>query len=155
MPDNSKNAFRRLDRCVSGNTLVAVYRHAHTLAKLRSTLAEALDTDTRKHFMGVSGNPERLAIFADSPAGAMRLRYQAPALEQAAASHLGSRPALAFRVLTNPPSSLRATPPRSPWLPERVVNTLEASARTVGDEALAAALRRLARGAAAHRDVSD
>jgi hypothetical protein len=126
---------------------VTVYRHAHTLAKLRNILAAALDAENRTHFMGVSGNAQRLIIFADSPAWATRLRYQAPALEDTATPYLGSRPTLIFRVL---PNALPFTPdvPRSPWLPERVVATLEASARTVGDEELAAALRRLARGAA-------
>ncbi|MGH8126808.1 MAG: DciA family protein [Gammaproteobacteria bacterium] len=136
-----------MNQCVSGDTLAAVYRHAHTLAKLRNTLTEALEPEMRAHFMGVSGNSERLVIFADSATWATRLRYQAPDLEEAATRHLGSRPALVFRVLTDLSPSAPATL-RSPWLPERVVATLEASARTVGDDELAAALRRLARGAA-------
>ena len=147
MPNSPKKGFRRLDRCVSGNALITVYRHAHTLAKLRNTLAAALDAENRTHFMGVSGNAQRLTIFADAPAWATRLRYQAPTLEDAATLHLGSRPTLIFRVLTDMPPSTPDTF-RSPWLPERVVATLEASARTVGDEELAAALRRLARGVA-------
>lgn len=147
MPNIRKEGFRPLNQCVSGDTLSAVYRHAHTLAKLRDTLTSALGEDARRHFVGVSGNSQRLVIFADSPAWATRLRYQAPDIEDAAMRHLGSRPSLVFRVLASSQSSTRETP-RSPWLPEQVVATLEASARTVGDEALAAALRRLARGAA-------
>lgn len=148
MPDTPHVGFRRLDQCVPGDTLSAVYRHARRLAKLHETLAEALDDDVRKHLMGVSGNSQRLVIFADTSGWATRLRYQTPVLEAAALDYLGTRPALAFRVMPEDAPTLRSDTPRSPWFSERVVATLEASARTVKDKELAEALRRLARGAA-------
>lgn len=147
MPDSPGKGFRRLDQYASNGALSAVYRHARDLAKLREAIAPALDAEARTHFSGVSGDSRRLVIFADSPAWATRLRYQAPAIEEAALRHLGARPRLAFRVIPDSPMPGDAAV-RSPWLSERVVSALEASARTVGDEELAEALRRLARGAA-------
>jgi len=147
MSKTPKVGFRRLDQCAPGDTLSAVYRHAHRLAKLRAALAEALEVEIRQHLVGVSGTSQRLVIFADTSGWATRLRYQAPDLEAAALDHLGTRPTLVFRVMPDAPPLHSATP-RSPWLSERVVATLEASARTVEDEELAEALRRLARGAA-------
>ncbi len=147
MPDSPKKGFRRLDQYASTGALSAVYRHARDLAKLREAIAPALDEDARTHFCGVSGHSRRLVIFADSPAWATRLRYQAPAIEDAALRHFGARPSLAFRVMPDSPMPDQVIG-RSPWLSEGVISTLEASARTVGDEELAEALRRLARGAA-------
>jgi len=115
---------------------------------LREALADVLEDETRQHLVGVSGTSQRLVIFADTPAWATRLRYQAPDLEAAALGYLGMRPALAFRVMPEDVPLPRSELPRSPWLSERVVATLEASARTVNDEELAEALRRLARGSA-------
>lgn len=147
MPKTPREGFRRLNQCPTGPGLSEVYRHARVLAKLGDVLAGALDPQARRHFSGVSGDARRLVVFADSPAWATRLRYQAPDLEAAAVRHLGHRPRLEFRVLTDAPQPFAETP-RSPWLSQRVVETLEASARTVDDEELAEALRRLARGAA-------
>lgn len=142
--------LRRLDQCVREEALAAVYRRARRLAMLHTRLAAVLPAETRAHFLGISEQPRYCILFADSAAWATRLRYQAPALEKAAFDALGVRPVLRFRVLApNAVSPLPASRMRSPWLPESVVETLEASARTVDDEELAAALRRLARGAAA------
>lgn len=148
MPNTPNVGFRRLDQCAPGDTLSAVYRHAHRLAKLREALAAALEDEARRHLMGVSGNSQRLVVFADTSGWATRLRYQTPVLEAAALDYLGTRPALVFRVMPEDVPTLRSDTPRSPWFSERVVATLEASARTVKDEDLAEALRRLARGAA-------
>jgi len=112
---------------------------------LRQALASALPADESKHLVGVAGNSKRLVIFADSAAWATRLRYRATDLEAVAVQYRGTRPHLVFKV--GMPHGVAEQPHRSPWLPERVVNTLESSARTVKDEGLAAALRRLARGA--------
>lgn len=142
--DTSRDTFHRLDSEALSGSLGAVYRRARALAKLREALVEALPEQERRHFVGVSGSKRRLVIFADSPAWATRLRYCSPDLETAAARHVGVRPNLVFRVAVE--HGVPLPPPRSPWLPERVVNTLESSARTVKDEGLAAALRRLARG---------
>lgn len=144
--DTPRDDFHRLDREALAGSLGAVYRQARALAKLRDTLADVLPPDERKHLVGVCGNERRLVVFADSPAWATRLRYRSPELEAAAAKLRGTRPSLVFRVTVE--YGVETPPPRSPWLSERVVDTLESSARTVEDEELAAALRRLARGTA-------
>ena len=145
MADTPDRGFRRLDRSTLSGSLGAVYSQAQEFDKLRQALASALPADESKHLVGVAGNDRRLVVFADSPAWATRLRYRSPDLEDAAMRHRGTRPHLVFRVGTR--HGVAEQPHRSPWLPERVVNTLESSARTVKDEGLAAALRRLARGA--------
>lgn len=145
MVDTPDRGFRRLDRSTLSGSLGAVYRQAQEFDKFRQVLASALPTEESKHLVGVAGNNRRLVIFADSPAWATRLRYRAPDLEAAAMQHCGTRPRLVFRVGVR--HGVVEQPHRSPWLPERVVNTLESSARTIKDEGLAAALRRLARGA--------
>lgn len=144
MTDTPDKGFRRLDRSALSGSLGAVYRQAQEFDKFRQVLASALPSDESKHLVGVAGNRDRLVIFADSPAWATRLRYRAPDLEAAAVQFRGTRPSLVFKVGTR--HGVAEQPPLSPWLPERVVNTLESSARTVKDEGLAAALRRLARG---------
>ena len=145
MADTPDRGFRRLDRSALTGSLGAVYRQAQEFDKLRQALASALPADESKHLVGVAGNDRRLVVFADSPAWATRLRYRAPDLEAAAIRYRGTRPHLVFKVGER--HGVAEQPHRSPWLPERVVNTLESSARTVKDEGLAAALRRLARGA--------
>lgn len=145
MADTPDRGFRRLDRSALSGSLGAVYRQAQEFDKLRQALASALPADESKHLIGVAGSDKKLVVFADSPAWATRLRYRAPDLEAAAIQCRGTRPHLVFRVGAR--HGVAEQPHRSPWLPEHVVNTLESSARTVKDEGLAAALRRLARGA--------
>ena len=146
MADSPNRGLRRMDGDSLSGSLGAVYRQARELAKLRQALASVLPEDEGRHLVGVSDNGRRLAVFADSPAWATRLRYRAPELEAAAERWRGIRPRLAFKVARH--SEAAGHQERSPWLSEHVVNTLEASARTVEDEGLAQALRRLARGAA-------
>lgn len=120
----------------------AVCTRAKELARLRDALAATMDEEEVPHFLGVSANAAELVIFADSPAWCMRLRYRAPEFEAAAQALLGRVPRLVFR--SQPPRFAPAEAPRRRTLSERAVQTLLASARTVGDPTLAAALRRLA-----------
>ena len=146
MADSPNRGLHRLDGKTLSGSLGAVYRQARELAKLRQALVSGLPEDEARHLVGVSDDGRRLAVFADSPAWATRLRYRAPELEAAAVRWRGTRPRLAFKVAQHSGAAERRS--HSPWLSEHVVNTLEASARTVEDEGLAEALRRLARGAA-------
>jgi len=135
---------RLMGRGVAESSLGDVYRRAAELGRLRRHLARALAPDLALHLAGVSGDRNRLVLYSDSAAWATRLRYQAPVLERAAAAALGGRPQLAFRVL--PPREAAKRPDETrEVLPERSRAVLESAARTVGDEELAAALRRLAR----------
>ena len=135
---------RRIGDRAPAGTLGAVYRQARDLARLRRHLARALTPDLAPHLAGVSGDRARLVVYADSAAWATRLRYQAPVLEKAAADLLGARPRLVFR---NVPKRERGQPAESDarGLTDAARATLESAARTIGDEELAAAIRRLAR----------
>lgn len=120
----------------------ALCMHARRLAKLRAVLAAALTEEEAPHFVGVSANASELVIFTDSPAWCTRLRYRSPQLEAAVEKLLERPRRLVFR--TQPMPFRAAEAPRRPPLSERAVATLNASARTIADQPLAAALRRLA-----------
>lgn len=93
------------------------------------------------HFTGVSATIRKLVIFADSSAWCSRLRYHAPRFEETAQALTGIRPQVIFKVQL--PVFRERDKPRRP-LSDQAVRSLESAARSVDDEALATALRRLA-----------
>ncbi|MGH8272295.1 MAG: DciA family protein [Gammaproteobacteria bacterium] len=120
----------------------ALCARARRLATLRDALAAILTAEEAPHFVGVSAHANELVIFTDSPAWCTRLRYRSPQLEAAVQSLYERTPRLVFR--TQPPQFRSTAPPPRQPLSERAAATLNASARTIADAPLAAALRRLA-----------
>lgn len=131
----------RLARCSLEGLPGNVRARARQLARLRDALAAALSKEEAAHLVGVHTGANRLVIFTDTSAWCTRLRYRIAQFEAVAENQMGALPHIQFKV--QPPIYQQREAPYRP-LSESAVQALESAARTIDDEPLAAALRRLA-----------
>jgi len=131
----------KLEHCRLEGLASGLKARTRELARLRDALAATLDSEGRTHFTGVSANVRKLVIFADSSAWCTRFRYRAPQFEAVAQDLTGIRPQMEFKVQL---PMFRQAPAARQALSAEAVRCLESAARSIDDEALARALRRLA-----------
>jgi hypothetical protein len=108
---------------------------------MRDALCAILSPEERAHFTGVNANIGKVIVFADSPAWCTRFRYRAPQFMVALEGLTELRPRMEFKVQL---PVFRQTPVARAVLSGEAVKCLESAARSINDEALARALRRLA-----------
>ena len=142
---------RGLKHLLSDTTSTALVQYARQLQALTRLLNQCLSGELADHVLVANLHNETLVLQADSAAWATKLRYLAPQLLRCLQQHepLASVQRLEFRVA---PQSQPATPAASPaQLSSAGADTILASAQTVSDPNLRAALKRLAR----HRNMGD
>jgi hypothetical protein len=142
MPDTKP---QRLDQVLTAPTgrLGAIASHARRLAELDALVRLCLGDELAAHCRLADLRSGRLVLAADTSAWATRLRYHTPEIrEKLAAAGLT---VAECRIVVAPPPDRAAEPGPRPGMSARGADTLNATAETIRDPALAAALRRLAR----------
>ena len=124
-----------------GALLAGIERNARLLGDIRPILPPPLSL----HCLHAAIEQGTLVLLTDGPVWGSRLRFFAPELQRALRPRHGRIAACHVRVI--PPSSTLASEPTFPGakLSVTTVAHLIDAARIVKDEAIAAALRRLAR----------
>jgi hypothetical protein len=149
MPNESRsNRPRKLADLLdhAGHDLAALRQRAADIDRLARQVRSRLPAPLRPHCLSVSLQGDCLVIFTDSPAWSSRLRYQAPELLQEL-----DHPDFALRtvrVRVMPPAAAQAKPAtatRRAHMSPSGAETLERTARSIGDAPLSAALLRLSR----------
>ncbi|NIP73405.1 MAG: DUF721 domain-containing protein [Gammaproteobacteria bacterium] len=125
------------------NRYSQLLERARRLRRLDIWVASLLPASARDHCRVANCSADTLTLAVDSPAWSSRMRFQAPPLLR----QLNRRHGLGLnriRVVVQDPAS--APPPRTrpARLSTRGAQLLREAADTVGDEALATALRHLA-----------
>lgn len=127
------------------NRYSQLLERARRLQRLDACVASLLPAPSRRHCRVANCSAGTLTLAVDSPAWSSRMRFQAaPLLCELNRRHdLGVR---RIRVMVSPRSDGPPPPPaRRAHLSTRGARLLREAADAVGDEALGAALRRLAR----------
>ncbi len=143
MPDAKP---QRLDQVLTAPTgrLGAIASHARRLAELDALVRLCLGDELAAHCRLADLRSGRLVLAADTPAWATRLRYHTPELRQKLAA-AGMTVAECRIVVAPPPPTRPADPSQRPNMSAGSASALNATAESIRDPALAAALRRLAR----------
>lgn len=123
--------------------LADLLAQAQQLNRLNQMLRAYLPPPLHEHASLVRLDPDAWVVQTDSPAWAVRLRYQLPQLRQPLSDRLG---------IAVPPPQIRIVPEAAPYTPpprrmiitEQAAQTLEAAAREFSDPHLSAAVLRLA-----------
>ncbi|WP_303901754.1 DUF721 domain-containing protein [Thiohalomonas denitrificans] len=125
--------------------------HARVLIRLEQQVIGCLDAKLASHCRVANVKNGILVLQVDTPAWAGRLRQQAPKLV-AQLRETGEFASIEQIRVTVRPVEHRSVPSRPmARLSAESAQGIEAAAETIGDEALSAALRRLAK----HRNSSD
>jgi hypothetical protein len=134
----------------------SIRQHARRLEQLTYLLASALPVECHGHFHVANVRDRQVAIMADSPVWATRLRQLSPEIVAILQQHGNSR-LLHVRVFSrpgNPPAQVVRTPVRK--LHERRIspgsrNLITQAANGIEDDGLRAALLKLAAHGANHK----
>ena len=148
MPNDSRsNRPRRLGELINhaGGQLNTIQQRAAGIDRLAHQVRACIPSSLRPHCTGVSLQGDCLVIFTDSPAWSARLRYLAPELLQELGQPGNSLRNVRIRVL--PPAAVEtpAAAPRKAHMSQAGAETLERTARSIGDAPLSAAFLRLSR----------
>jgi hypothetical protein len=137
---------QRLDQVLTAPTgrLGAITSHARRLAELDALIRLCLGDELAAHCRLADLRSGRLVLAADTPAWATRLRYHTPEIRQKLAA-AGLTVAECRVVVAPPPPARDPGPMQRPDMSADSAGTLHATADSIRDPALAAALRRLAR----------
>lgn len=131
--------------------LVAAGRHRDAAD---AALQEFLEEPLKGRVCVARASGETLTLVADSPAWSARVRYLTPQILDHLRTRLENPRLERVQIVTRPTESHPEPPPRRPpRLSERAAELLTCVARTSDNEALAAALERLA--ARASREERD
>lgn len=135
----------KINKLFGTGRLAALLARTRALQEMDRLLAELLPPPLNRHCHVLSIRNNILAVAADSPAWAARLRFHAPLLAEQLAAHLSDR-RYTVHVRVRPPE----TPPPPPS-PRRLMRrgaqgtaALQQAAQSVSDPGLKTALLRLA-----------
>jgi len=139
MPKQFRHACRFLEcgEKIAGY-LAAVEHNARILREIRNILPTPLD----EHCLHASLEAGVLTLITDSPVWSSRLRFFAPELERDLAPSRGRISTIHIRVR---PCMIAPTSSPKHKLSKRAAEHLMAAAAEIGDDQIAAALRRLAK----------
>lgn len=140
------NHLAAVQQCLRRPSLARLIGRANQIARINDTFRSLVPPNMQDHAVLTRLETDAWIIQADSSAWATRLRYSLPRLRRRLAEQLNTNvPTLRVRVKPADSAPPPPPPPRRLRMSHEAADLIEGTAKSMSDQRLAAALKRLAK----------